>query len=169
MCLSCLFFEVFICSSGLCSNNDVIRTLADKKEILRFVALFFLTLVCCTSCLTWNVEAVDEIKLLFSIKRKKKKTALCWPEFVVLCVFHRPFLTNSRMPDIQFGWIANCVSNATLYCYWSTSYGERGMNMQYQITMIVIVFGKKWSETRSLISSTTPWLISNSSFTKLTG
>ena len=73
------------------------------------------------------------------------------------------------MPGILSGWIANCVFKVTLCCYWSTSYGERVMSMQFQITMIAIAFGKRLSGIRSLINTTTPWSISNSNFIRLMG
>lgn len=77
--------------------------------------------------------------------------------------------TESKLSSgIQSGWIANYVSNLTLYCSWSTSCGEKAMNMQFLITTTGIVYGKRFCRIRNWTSTTIPSLINNLHSTRLT-
>ncbi|RVW48923.1 hypothetical protein CK203_091248 [Vitis vinifera] len=61
---------------------------------------------------------------------------------------------------IQFGWIANCVSNLTLFSSWNTSYGEKVTSMPFLITMTgTVLMGLKRfnaSDPNKLLPSNVP-------------
>ena len=91
-----------------------------------------------------------------------------WIQAMALSSKSKPFVSKI-FSGIRSGWIANYVSNLTLYLSWSTSCGEKVMNMQFLITMIGIVYGKRLRRIRNWTSTIIVLLMSNLHFTGLMG
>lgn len=59
------------------------------------------------------------------------------------------YLNYCKNSGIQSGWTASCVFNLTPYSYWNTFCGGKVMSMQFRITTIDTVYGKRLPRIRN--------------------